>query len=159
MIASDLMLFKKSLMFYVTQNLNPLFLLPCLKKAVTYFFKASGDLIWHQREKHIYDSIIQTLLLLLKWGQPISSAYCRCLWRACLRSGRGGSMSAAPPLLHVTVYTHRLMNTHLGCSSGCVTVYSPVMRCAVCDLEAGLCVHVLCVSGVGVPLLCWLGGC
>lgn len=51
-------------------------------------------------------------------------------------------MSAAPPLLHVTVYTHRLMNTHLGCSSRCVSVYSLVMRRAVCDLEAGLCVHV-----------------
>lgn len=63
-------------------------------------------------------------------------------------------MSAAPPLLHVTVYTHRLMNTHLGCSSGCVSVYSPAIHRAVRDLEAGLCAHVLCVSGGGVPPPC-----
>lgn len=59
-------------------------------------------------------------------------------------------MSAALPLLHVTIYTHRLM----GCSSRCVSVYSSVMRPAVRDLEAGLCVHVPCVSGGGVPLPC-----
>lgn len=51
-----------------------MFFLLCLKKTVTYFLKASGDLIWHRREKQIYDSIIQTLLLLLKWGQPIRTA-------------------------------------------------------------------------------------
>lgn len=58
--------------------LKEMFLLLSLKKTVTYFLKASGDLIWHRREKHIYLwhlwLIIQTLLLLLKWGQPIRTA-------------------------------------------------------------------------------------